>query len=43
MLGHYKTERFNLVGCMNSNWTQNSDNCHLVGGFVFEVVRGIIA
>jgi len=30
MLSHQETERFDLVGWMDSNWAQNPDNYHLV-------------
>ena len=43
ILGHYRIEGFYLVGWINSNQTQYSDNCYSVKGFVFKVVGGIIA
>jgi len=37
ILGYYSTKGFDLVGWTNSNWAQNLDDYHLVGGFIFEI------
>jgi len=42
MLSHQETKRFDLVGWMDSNWAQNSDNYHLVERSIFEVARSVV-
>ena len=34
---------FNLVGWTDSNWAQDSDDHHSVGGFIFDIAGGSIS
>ena len=43
VLGRQTKGSFNLVGWTDSNWAQDSDDCHSVGGFIFDIARGFIS
>ena len=36
-------ESFDLVGQTNSNWVQDPNDCHLVGGFIFDIARNSVS
>ena len=43
VLGRQTKESFDLVRWTDSNWAQDPDDCHSVGGFIFNIARSSIS